>query len=793
MKSYPNRKPTPINYLYLLLKKNMRSSLRFPASIWPKTFLFILFWFVSITLAAQNNLSITGQADASSAQMDFPPGSAIDGNVQSYWSSKSDDGDSWITVGLPGATELKRIKVVFGPERLPNRKFHLQYLLNGEWRNVHTIDENEEKEVEVLLNKDLLVDRIRLAAADQNPMQIAEFGLYGQAYSDTVGLEAKAILVNQSGYNLNRPKRFTAPDLADQAAFQITRAGEEQVVYEGTITDSKGDFSDFNPKSTDEFVVRTAGEVSFPFRIGAYWLERVSYRPMLDFMLDARHYVGNVDDIRPISFAWRDGDFFNWSMQSLVAMYLSNPEAYERMEVTSRYVPNESFPEKYQGLWGDLTPFGPDTPDIIQLIHWDADVKVSQKLDHEMQKAELAHFLYAWPYIKKWLPEQNFDRVYEYVRSVWEKREVSEHSLSQYDKSPEHNLLSLKTQLGTTKGEMPPGFSVIPNLMMYEVSKRQKEPDADRYFDAAYRQMAWMIQNLDWEDPMTTKGQRMSEHMTMRSFAYFYTEYPDRAPAGLKEKVRDWAKITLSRSDNMWDFRKYDETEWTPPGWNETGNILGFPAAAFAAMSLLEDKVLIGGLEVLAWSHLENAFGRNPTGRHFSFKGPQEIEGVDLGWYSRHKGGIGLLDEVPFVFDGSPKSFHYPNYPEAGDLGWTEGWVQFNTAFNLSMAYMANYYTRLECRQSDAGDLIIRLEAPINFYPDKKEHARVWLTNKAGKSIPVELKEASPFSLALEGRIKKQDSEISVGAHVLSLQENDQLKLSYGHGFFEKSVTVSWE
>ena len=750
----------------------------------------VLIALTSLTVSGQNNLSLSGSATASSAEGSHRADMAIDDKTESFWSSKADDKQAWLTVRLPGATEVQAATVAFAPEQAPNSDFLLQYLLNGEWRTFHREEDNAASRVDIALEKPLLVDRIRLKAADQMPMHISEFILKGQQYRDTASLAAPAILVNQSGYNLNRPKRFTAPGIADGTTFQVVNVNNQQTVFSAEVFGEKGDFSAFNPETTDEFQIRINDKTSFPFRIGPYWLERVTYRNMVDFMLDARHYVGNVRDIRPISFAWRDGDFFNWSMQSLLAMYLSNPTVYERMEIKGKYVANQEYPEAYQGLWGELLPFEAGTPDIIQLMHWDADVKVSQQLDHEMQKAELAHFLYAWPYLKKWLPQQNFDRVYQYARSVWEKSTVSDHSLSQYDKSPEHNLLQLKTQLGTTKGEMPPGYSVIPNLMMYEVSIRENDPQVGKYFDAAYRQMDWMIQNLDWQDPMTTKGQRMSEHMTMRAFAYFYTEYPERSPAGLKEKVADWAKIALSRSDNMWDFRKYDEAEWTPPGWNETGNILGFPAAAFAAMALLEDKDLIQGLEILAWSHFENAFGRNPTGRHFSFKGPEEIEGVDLGWYSRHKGGIGLLDEVPFVFDGSPKSFHYPNYPEAGDLGWTEGWVQFNTAFNTSMAYLANYYTRLECSQSDSGDLIIRLEAPSNFHHDQEEPALVWLSNKAGKRIPVELNEASPFSLSLEGRVKKQDGRISLGAHELPLEENDQLKVSYGYGFFEKSVVV---
>ncbi len=749
---------------------------------------FLIFLVGTMESYGQNNLSLTGQATASSNQHLSSPKSAIDGDNNSFWSSEAKDQDAWLTVRLNGATELIRVSILFGPEKKPTSKFHLQYLLNGEWRNVETIENNTLEKVDVELKKELLTDRIRLASADQQPMQVIEFGLFGQVYVDTVDLAAKAILVNQSGYNLNRPKRFSAPDMKGQTPFVITEVGKEKVIYSGLIQEGKGDFSDFNPRSSAEFVVKAFGEESFPFRIGPYWLERVSYRLMLDFMIGARHYVGNVSEIRPISFEWRDGDFFNWSMQSLVAMYLSNPEAYERMEVKAAYVPNTSFPENYRGFWGKLEPFAPETPDVVQLIHWDADVKLSKKLDHEMQKAELAHFLYAWPHMKRWLPKQNFDAVYAYATRVWGKEDVSKHSLSQYDLSPEHNLLNLKTQLGTTKGEMPPGFSVIPNLMMYKVARREKALDSEKYFEAAFNQMKWMIKNLDWMDPMTTKGQRMSEHITMRAFAYFHSQFPDRAPDGLKEKVIEWAKIAISRSDNFWDFRKYDEEEWTPPGWNETGNILGFPGAVFAAMTVLDDSDLKDSLEILAWSHFENVFGRNPTGRQFSYKGPEEVEGVDLGWYSRHMGGYGLLEALPFVFDGSPKSFHYPNNPEAGNLGWTEGWVQFNTAYNISMAYMANYYTNIDLAKGKKNRLIIRLEAPINFDPNLSESVTVDLQNEEGENVSVTLREESPYSNVLTEEVKYSKTKLKSGNETMNWKKGDTIKVSYGLGYFQKEA-----
>lgn len=326
--------------------------------------------------------------------------------------------------------------------------------------------------------------------------------------------------------------------------------------------------------------------------------------------------------------------------------------------------------------------------------------------------------------------------------------------------------------------------------MMYEVAKREGAKDAEKYFDAAYRQLDWMIKNLDWNDPMTTKGQRMSEHMTMRAFAFFQSNYPDRAPDRLKEKVQEWATIAIARSDNFWDFRKYYETEWTPPGWNETGNILGFPAAVFSAMTVLDDSDLKKSLEILAWSHFENSFGRNPTGRQFSYKGPEEVEGVDLGWYSRHKGGYGLLEDLPFVFDGSPKSFHYPNHPEAGNLGWTEGWVQFNTAFNTSMAYMANYYTKLEASLEGKDRLVIRLEAPLNFDPMTEEKVEVVIRNQQGEEVKATLAEEAPFSLGMKREFELKNGKLLLGDQSFSWKKGESIEVSYGLGYFRKVTKV---
>jgi hypothetical protein len=747
---------------------------------------------IELALGQQrNNLSLTGTATASSYQPGFEPAKAIDGksNSESIWKNNPGNDENWLMLKLPGATEITSLNITM-PTAIAN--FKVQTILNGSWRNVKEMSGNKDLEVDISFEKPILTDRLRIWMEKGLEVSISELRVFGQQYVDTTATEVKKLLVNQSGYNLGRPKRFSAPHFLEPTPFEVIQVRDRKVVFTGKIENGIGDFSEYNPESKEEYLILANGEESFPFRIAPYWLERVTYRNMVDFMLGARHYVGTTDLIRPLSFEWRDGDFFNWALQGMVALYLSNPIAFERLQKTITYVPNSSFPSEYKGLWGALEPYSEDAPDIIKLIHWDTDVKLSQGLEHEMQKAELAHFLYSWPYLKAWLPQQNFDAVYQYLTHIWAKETVKPSSTSQYDLSLEHNLLALKTQMGTTKGEMPPGFSVIPNLMLYEVAKNQGEKYAEKYFDAAYRQLEWMIQNLDWKDPQVTKGQRMSEHMTMRAFAYFQQHYHDKAPRGLKEKVNEWAKVAISRADNYWDFRKYsDDEDWVPPSWNETGNVLGFPAALFAAMSVIDDPAMLQRLEVLAWSHFDNAFGRNPVGRHFSYKGPQEIEGVDLGWFSTHKGGIGLLEEVKFVFDGSPKSFHYPNNPEVGDLGWTEGWVQFNTAFNISMAYLANHYTHISLVLKNKSALTVRLEAPLNFDPEQNETITVNLENEQGQIIPVTLMKESPYSNAFVGSLIIRNGTLSSGNQKLNWKKGERIQVSYGLGYFQKDAKYS--
>ena len=110
------------------------------------------------------------------------------------------------------------------------------------------------------------------------------------------------------------------------------------------------------------------------------------------------------------------------------------------------------------------------------------------------------------------------------------------------------------------------------------------------------------------------------------------------------------------------------------------------------------------------------------------------------------------MENARFVIDGSPKDGHYPYHPEKGNYGWTEGWVQFNTAFAASLAQMAYAETRVSVSR-DGGDLVVRLTAPLDFDYGKVESGTVIVETSAGDRERVAVTETSASSRDLVGRV----------------------------------------
>ena len=736
---------------------------------------------------------------ASSELPNYPAANVADGIATdaSRWVSLPSKEPIWIELTLPSVQLLTGVHVIsgyMGENAL--RDFVVQFWSDGTWVNVPSADVTGNKATELVLAFDATIpvktDRIRLwiTGATDNTARVSEIRVWPASVGNVPPLPIKldllspvSIYLNQSGFNSGAPKRFTAPHASDGMAFTIRPVAGGEPVYKGTIQGNIGDFTAFEPASGIEYVVTTAdGKTSVPFRIGPWWLERVTTQLAVDFMIDSRHYVGNERRSCGGSYGWRDDHHFGWELHTLVPQWLSNPSAYARLP---RQINYEA--PKNPKLWGKLQPPSADAPDLVKLIHWGADVIVTQGLTHELLKSQLAYFLYAWPALKDYLPAQNYEVVRDFAFAHWASPVADQKY--RYDESPEHDLLALKTKLGTTKGAYPPGFSVQPNLLMHEVAKRENRPDADLYLQAAIRQAEWMIANLKWHDPRVTKGQRMSEFVTVTGLAQLLADYPDRAPAGLAKKLNDWAAVVIRRSGNLWDFRKLGDApdQWTPIGdrpqmWNEVGNVVGLPAAIFAVKPFITDPAAASRLEQIAWSHFDAMFGRNPTGRHFSFAAAKEIEGVQYGWYIRLPGGVGRLENARFVLDGSAKNQHFPFHPEVGNVGWTEGWIQHNTPFNLSLAYLARSESALTLKR-DGNELIVRLRAPLNFDYTKVETGVVTLVSSSGDRESVTVTEESASSPDLSARIKLTPSAVTPGDGSLQFKPGDTVKAGYGFGY----------
>ncbi len=754
-------------------------------------------------------------ATASSHHPDYPAANAIDGKVSdaSRWVSKTSTEPSWLAIDLGEKHNLAGIHLFTGyGNKDVIEDFEIQFWSEEEWVEIPSanITGNNKHAFAIAFDQTVNVetDRLRLwiTASHQNIARVKEIVLWPYTSDGLPPLPKSAgpaaiagatpqeeipeIYLNQSGFNLGKPKRFTAPTLPDGTPFVVRPSNGGPIGARGTIKNHIGDFSSFDPLGDTEFVVEAGGITSVPFRIGPFWLERVSYQNAINFMIDSRHYVGNDRNVCPGSFGWRDDHHFGWELHSLVPQFLSNPSAYQRMPKQVEYEA-----PKDKSLWGALEPYSDDAPDIVKLIHWGADVIVTQALTHEHLKAQLAYFLYAWPALEEYLPEQNYKAVADYAFKTWANPK-SDRSYP-YDESDGHNLLALKVKTGSTKGSLPPGFSVEPNLMMHEVAKRLNRPDARLYFNAAYKQAEWMIKNLDWNDPLVTKGQRMSEFLTVTGLAHFLREYPDRAPIGLKDKLNEWARVLIRRSDNLWDFRKLGDgpDSWTPMGespqmWNEPGNVIGLPASILAAREFITDPQSQQRLDQILWAHFDNMFGRNPVGRHFSYDAPREVEGVEHGWFRFYPGGIGRLAEARFVIDGSPKNAHYPYHPEVGDIGWTEGWVQFNVCYNISLSYLAWAESKIELAR-DGDELVIRLTAPLNFDYNKVETGSVTIASGLGDVERVTVTEDSASSPILTGRIKLQPATTShTGDNVLQFKPGTTIRVSHGFGYLGSHATM---
>lgn len=547
----------------------------------------------------------------------------------------------------------------------------------------------------------------------------------GEAAQDPA-VGPQPVALNQVGFETAGPKRFTAPKAPDGTKFSIRAAGGGEPLFTGEIQKNIGDFSAFKPDDAKgHFVVEVQGPEGAPIASDPFLVRPELYReqfwqPAVDFLIDARSAVGT----HPSAYGgcpWRDGTYYDAILPALTLFYLADPKLVEAMprqidwQADKKRVtaPDFKFDDKDPGAKGfmdsvrayyELEPPAADAPDVVKLIHWGAGFYLvnpstqdpsgdpDKKKIHAQTVEQLAYVVWAWPVLKQWLPQSFYDQARDFVFANWSPSlEISpwwdpKTYLTPEDLKEGNPMGGL---LHPYKGRHAPGHSIVPNLLLHEVAKREGRDDAATYLDAAVKQADWCVRNLDWNDPRTTKGHRMSEHRTIPNLVWLLQKYPDQAPAGLKEKINAWVDVALSRSDNLWDYRRYDmQDHWSIPKVNDVGNLLSLPVIATAASWEVEDPAKKARLEEISTAAIDHVFGRNPRLAAAPAKPEMGFPEVERGWPKHHKPDTcARLELCRGSISSAPGTEMFPFNPE-GAYRHPEGWVNYGAAWCLSLAYL---------------------------------------------------------------------------------------------------------
>ncbi|MEO6001551.1 MAG: hypothetical protein ABIZ04_01410 [Opitutus sp.] len=550
--------------------------------------------------------------------------------------------------------------------------------------------------------------------------------LLAQAGSE--GATSHVVAVNQVGYLTDYPKRFTAPVSPDGAEFSIGVARQAATVFSGKITGHIGDFTAFHPADADvDYVITVQGGglakgTSDPFAVRRHlWTERF-WPATTDFMVDVRSVTGT----HPSAYgggAYRDSTYYAFEAPSLIMMYQANPGVIDRsprqidwaadkarvldpnFQFDAKNPESEGVMDAVRRYYTELAPPPAAAPDVVKLVHWsygyilmhpasrDPSRDPLPKQIHGQHVEQFAYLLNDWAQFERWFSPEFRAQCHAFAFDHWESSGLfgvdPQWDPAKYDATASPgDELGKNLPLNPFKGRHPPGHSIVPNLMMYELALREKRPDAPRFLEAARTQTQWVIDRLDWSDPRTTKGHRMSEFRTMIGLVWFLQHHPEAAPAGLREKITEWARVMVSRSNNLWDFRRYDlDKHWSIPGLNEPGNLLGFTAAALAASWVVEDPQLRARLREIAFAQTDAVFGRNPLGVAGVSFPQQGFLSVERGWPIHHTTNVcARLETTRGSISASCSTEFYPYNPK-GKFRHPEGWVNYNATWNVALAY----------------------------------------------------------------------------------------------------------
>lgn len=610
-------------------------------------------------------------------------------------------------------------------------------------------------------------------------------------------------LVNQTGYNLNEPKRFVCYGAPDDTPFYLINQRTGKVEYEGKMIFSQGWFSDFNPVTQDEYVIEVKGKGrSVPFWIADHLIEKVSSKLAYDFFVDVRGSEDPVHSNEAKVYGGgpsRDQGAFGLEALFEVLFYSSNPALFDNWT---------------QEL-GDKK-----CADLIDLILWHAEFAYHHvefngpiltrhgtlgyegeprmvydywnTLDHLAPVCAAYH-----TFLKPYLSEEKYQAYRKTCLERWEK--YDRHKTVRYwtysTKWVDQGFQEFN-EMGNVFGQ-----SVFSNLFMYLCELNEPDGNPEKFLKYAQESAQDIIDNWDFNNPRHMWWIRNGEHITPQALEFFLLVTPDKAPAGTRKKLQAWARHIQQRCNNCWKYRSHSETEMAHPVTKELGGAPALGGSLFAAAHLLGDDAL----RKLGWAQVDFVFGVNPVGAHIGHKSEERLklngywEGVENGWPDSHPNGYGMLGSCRGTLEGTPLDGQFPksnSTTTADDLDnignkcyATEGWAISNRGWMATLTFSTLGSQTVDVVTSEgkivtaaeAGDkLRVRLKAALNIDWNKKDKGwvEVKIDNKVVQRLSVE--ETAPNSGFFEGEYK-----------IPASASGKQLTFSYGYFGFDKKAQVT--
>lgn len=613
----------------------------------------------------------------------------------------------------------------------------------------------------------------------------------------------KRVLVNQAGYNSGESKRFVAWGAKEGVRFVIRSVSSKQIVYKGKVDNFGGDFSRFEPKGSDEYVVEVPGyQPSVPFAVRPFHMETIGSKLAYDFFMDVR---GSTDPQHSNEAKVYGGgpsrDCGAYTLETVfeTMFYASNPALFDRWKS-----------EMGEGKM----------PDLIALILWHAEFAYyhhtyngpvanrhgwlgyegTPKIQYDYWNTldQLAAVCAAYhTFLKPYLPEERYQAYRKVCLDKWEAYE--RHKVVRY-----WTYSTKWVDAGYQEfNEMGHAFgqSIFSNLFMYMTELQEKNGQPEKFLRYAQESAADVVKNWDFNNIRHMWWIRNAEHITPQSLAFFLMQFPEKAPAGTKEKLSAWMDHILSRSQNPWQYRTHSDTEWAHPKTKELGGAPALGGSLFAAAHVLQRPEA----RPVAWSQVNFTFGLNPLGAHTSNKSADRLAingywpGVEIGWPQSHPNGYGMLGKVRGTLDGTPMDKDFPrlvssrsdtadtkmDYDKIGGYAYaTEGWAISNRGWLATLTFSSLHaiqvrFTDVKGKNvssaSNGSVLIAELRAPLNVDPMTPDTGWVeWMHN--GKTIRLVVTETGNDT----GVFRAQLPEASSGSHTLA----------YGYWGFRKTATI---